>query len=197
MPAGSPSTRQRLSDGCAPTAQAVSRSNRRNVCRDPGRCIRLVAPTDGRSPRRPARSSSRQQRARSPTGRVREHPPRPNRGSARPRDGRLDDLRSKTLGIVAEVAHERVAEDQDLIGDAAAPKEAPTAHRVADVLAVCVVLGSAVRDHDRGPRLLCSAWRVLPAQTRSRRRTPSIAPTPKALPSAQAARTSPVGLLSS
>ena len=36
---------------------------------------------------------------------------------------RLDDLQSEALGIVAEVAYECVAEDQDLVWKAAAPSE--------------------------------------------------------------------------
>lgn len=62
---------------------------------------------------------------------------------------RVDDLRSQTLRIAAEVAYERVAENQDLVGEAAATERAPTAHPVADIQAVSVVLGTPVGDDDR------------------------------------------------
>ena len=62
---------------------------------------------------------------------------------------RLDDLRPQALGIIAEVAHERVAKNQDLFGRATAPEEGLTTPAGSDVHAVCVVLGTAVGDDDR------------------------------------------------
>jgi len=62
---------------------------------------------------------------------------------------RLDDLQSEALGIVPEVAHECVAENQDLVGQATAPEERHAAQPGADVHAVRVVLGTAVGNDDR------------------------------------------------
>lgn len=61
----------------------------------------------------------------------------------------LHDVGAEALGIIAEVAYERVAEDQDLVRDAAASEPAAAAPPVADVQAVCMVLGAVVRDDDR------------------------------------------------
>jgi hypothetical protein len=61
---------------------------------------------------------------------------------------RLHDLQPEALGIVPEITHERVSENQDLVGNATAPKETATAHLEADVQAIRVVLGTAVgNDH--------------------------------------------------
>src|SRR5436309_1072892 len=52
---------------------------------------------------------------------------------------RLDDVFPEAVGIVPEVAHERVAKDQDLVWQATAPEERATTQSGADVHAVCVV----------------------------------------------------------
>ena len=57
---------------------------------------------------------------------------------------RLDDVHPEAIGIVPEVAHERVAKDQDLIRQATAPEERGTTQLGADVHAIRVVLGAAV-----------------------------------------------------
>jgi len=62
---------------------------------------------------------------------------------------RLDDVCPEAVGIVPEVAHERVAKDQDLVWQATAPEERGTAQLGADVHAVCMVLGTAVGHDDR------------------------------------------------
>jgi hypothetical protein len=56
----------------------------------------------------------------------------------------LCDMRSQPLGVVAEVAHKRVTENQDLVRHATAAEEAPPARIETDVLAIRVVLGAAV-----------------------------------------------------
>jgi hypothetical protein len=62
---------------------------------------------------------------------------------------RLDDLPPETLGIVAEVSHECVAKNQDLVRQATAPEVRHTRQLGADVHAVSVVLGTAVGHDDR------------------------------------------------
>jgi hypothetical protein len=62
---------------------------------------------------------------------------------------RLDDVCPQALGIVPKVAHERVAEDQDLVWQATAAEERGTAQPGADVHTVRVVLGTAVGNDDR------------------------------------------------
>ena len=62
---------------------------------------------------------------------------------------RLDDVCPEALGIVPEVAHERVAKDQDLVWQATAPEERVTTQLGADVHAVRVVLDTAVGNDDR------------------------------------------------
>jgi hypothetical protein len=62
---------------------------------------------------------------------------------------RLDDVQPKALGIVPEVAHQCVAKNQDLVGQATAPEERHTTLPGADVHAVRVVLGAAVGNDDR------------------------------------------------
>src|SRR5277367_3518940 len=62
---------------------------------------------------------------------------------------RLDHVRPQARRIVPEVAHERVAEDQDLVRYASAPEEVAAAPPIADVKAVGVVLLAAVGDDDR------------------------------------------------
>src|SRR5580700_4843366 len=56
----------------------------------------------------------------------------------------LGDVFAQAVGIVAEVAHERVAKDQDLIRQTAAPEERVATQLGADVHAVRMVLGAAV-----------------------------------------------------
>ncbi len=62
---------------------------------------------------------------------------------------RLDDVCPEAVGIVPEVAHQRVAKDQDLVWQATAPEEGGTTQLGADVHAVRVVLGTAVRNDNR------------------------------------------------
>ena len=62
--------------------------------------------------------------------------------------GRRELLKDETE-MLAEVAHERVAEDQDLVWNAATTEETPTTPLEADVLAVSVVFGTTVGDDDR------------------------------------------------
>ena len=61
----------------------------------------------------------------------------------------LRDLGLQLLGVLAEVADQRVAENHYLVGHATAAEEAPAARLEADVLAVGVVLGAAIGDHNR------------------------------------------------
>ena len=61
----------------------------------------------------------------------------------------LRDLGLQLLVVLAEIAHERVAENHYLVGHAAAAEEAPAARLKADVLAVGVVRGAAIGDHNR------------------------------------------------
>ncbi len=61
----------------------------------------------------------------------------------------LDDVLPEALGVVPEVAHERVAEDHDLVWHATAPEERGATQLGADVHAVRVVLGTAVGNDDR------------------------------------------------
>jgi hypothetical protein len=61
----------------------------------------------------------------------------------------LRDMGSQPLGVVAEVAHKRVTENQDLVRHATAAEKAPPARLETDVLAISVVLGTAVWDHNR------------------------------------------------
>ena len=56
----------------------------------------------------------------------------------------LRDMGSQPLGVVAEVAHKRVTENQDLVRHATAAEKAPPARLETDVLAISVVLGTAV-----------------------------------------------------
>lgn len=56
----------------------------------------------------------------------------------------LNDMGSQPRGVIAEVAHERVTENQDLVRHATAAEKAPTAQPEADVLAISAVLGAAV-----------------------------------------------------
>jgi hypothetical protein len=62
---------------------------------------------------------------------------------------RLNDMQPEALGIVPEVAHQRVTKDQDLVWKAAAPEERHATQLGADVHAVRVVLGTAVGNDDR------------------------------------------------
>jgi hypothetical protein len=62
---------------------------------------------------------------------------------------RLRNLRSEAGGIVSVVAYEGVAENQDLVWNATASEVAATAHLEPDILAVRVVLGTAVGNDDR------------------------------------------------
>jgi hypothetical protein len=62
---------------------------------------------------------------------------------------RLDDVQPEAVAIVPEVAHKCVAKNQDLVWQATAPEERHTTTLGADVHAVRVVLGTAIRDDDR------------------------------------------------
>ena len=62
---------------------------------------------------------------------------------------RLGDVCPQAVGVVPEVAHERVAKDQDLVWQPAAPEVSATATPGADVHAVSVVLGTTVGNDDR------------------------------------------------
>ncbi len=63
-------------------------------------------------------------------------------------DGR-DHLLSQALRIVAKVAHERVAENEDLVWQATAGEERHATELPADIHAVRMVLGTAIGDDDR------------------------------------------------
>jgi hypothetical protein len=62
---------------------------------------------------------------------------------------RLDDVHPQAAGIIAEVAHERVAKDQDLVWQSAASEEWATTLPGPDVHAVRMVLGTAIGNDDR------------------------------------------------
>lgn len=62
---------------------------------------------------------------------------------------RLGDVCPEALGIVAKVAHECVAKNQDLVWHAATPEERVTKELGADVHAIRVVLTTAVGNDDR------------------------------------------------
>ncbi len=62
---------------------------------------------------------------------------------------RLNDVEPEALGIGPEVAHQCVAKNQDLVWQATAPEERRTTTLGADIHAVRVVLGTAVRNDDR------------------------------------------------
>jgi hypothetical protein len=62
---------------------------------------------------------------------------------------RLDYVCPEAVGIVAKVAHKRVAKDQDLVWQAAAPEVRGTTQPGADVHAVRVILRAAVGNDDR------------------------------------------------